>query len=138
MSQPNSRNRQLLLILLRMAASAMLKVFRGVSLLCLCVVGAAVVIAPLELLFYPLLKSIGCSLSDGQQGFACDGGWIGGFTSTVLNLPILFSDAREFTFGLRALSGRGVTIYLFDAIFILALAYPLLIIFARTGSRRGS
>jgi hypothetical protein len=36
----------------------MLKVFRGVSLLCLCVVGAAVVIAPLELVFYPFLKSI--------------------------------------------------------------------------------
>lgn len=116
----------------------MLKVFRGVSLLCLCVVGAAVVIAPLELVFYPFLKSIGCSLSDRQQSFTCDAGWIGGFTSTVLNLPIRFSDAREFTFGPQAPSGRGVVIYLFDAIFILAVAYPLLRIFVRKGGRRGS
>ncbi|MBB4382954.1 hypothetical protein GGD61_007652 [Bradyrhizobium sp. SBR1B] len=78
--------------------SIFLKVSRGVSLTCLCIVVIAVVVVPLELLFYPFLKSIGCSLSDGQQGFTCDG-WIGGFTSSVLNLPILFSDAREFTFG---------------------------------------
>ena len=122
----------------KMARSIFLKVARGVSLLCLCIVGVAVVVAPLELVFYPFLRSIGCSLSDGQQGFICDGGWIGGFTSTVLNLPILFTDAREFTFGPQALSGRGVAVYLFDAIFILALAYPLLILFAGKGSRRGS
>ncbi|MBB4378354.1 hypothetical protein SAMN05216573_12097 [Bradyrhizobium sp. Rc3b] len=121
----------------QMARSIFLKVSRGVSLTCLCIVVVAVVVAPLELLFYPFLKSIGCSLSDGQQGFTCDG-WIGGFTSPVLNLPILFSDAREFTFGPQAPSGRGVAIYLFDGIFILALAYPLLILFAGKGRRRGS
>lgn len=115
----------------------MLKVFRGVSLLCLCIVGVAVVVAPLELVAYPILKSIGCSLTEETQGFTCGNGWIGHSISTVLNLPILFSDAREFTFGARAF-GRGVTIYLFDAIFILALAYPLLILFAPKGSRRSS
>lgn len=116
----------------------MLKVFRGVSLLCLCIVGVSLVVGPLELLAYPILKSIGCSLTEGQESFACGDGWGGRFISTVLNLPILFSDAREFTFRARASFGRGLVVYLFDAIFILALAYPLLIIFARKGSRRSS
>jgi hypothetical protein len=116
----------------------MLKVFRGVSLLCLCIVGVAVVVAPLELVAYPILKSIGCSLTEGRQSFACGDGWVGHFISPVLNLPILFSDARELTFGARASFGRGFTVYLFDAIFILALAYPLLILFARQGGRRSS
>ncbi|TQF35311.1 hypothetical protein UNPF46_25275 [Bradyrhizobium sp. UNPF46] len=120
-----------------MAGAMMLKLFRGVSLLCLCIVGVAVVVAPLELVAYPILKSIGCSLTEERQGFTCGDGWIGLSISTVLNLPILFSDAREFTFGERAF-GRSFTIYLFDAIFILALAYPLLILFARRGSRRSS
>ena len=90
-----------------MAGSIVLKVFRGVSLLCLCIVGAAVVVAPLELVAYPILKSIGCSLTEGRQSFTCGGGWVGHFISTVLNLPILFSDAREFTFGAGAPFGRG-------------------------------
>jgi hypothetical protein len=119
-----------------MAGSITLKAFRGVSLLCLCIVGVAVVVAPLELVAYPMLKSIGCSLTEGQQSFTCGDGWVGHFISTVLNLPILFSDAREFTFGARTSFGRGFKVYLFDAIFILALAYPLLILFARKGSRR--
>ena len=121
-----------------MTGSIILKVFRGVSLLCLCIVGVAVVVAPLELVAYPTLKSIGCSLTEEQQSFTCRGGWVGQFISTVLNLPILFSDAREFTFGAGASLGRGLAVYLFDAIFILALAYPLLIFFARKGGRRSS
>jgi len=34
--------------------------------------------------------------------------------------------------------GRGVMVYLFDATFILALAYPLLMLFAGKGRRRGN
>ena len=114
----------------------MLNVFRGVSLLCLCIVGVAVVLAPLELVAYPTLRSIGCSLTEGQQSFTCGDDWVSYFTSTVLNLPILSSDAREFTFGARASFGRGFTVYLFDAIFFLALACPLLMLFARKDGRR--
>jgi hypothetical protein len=121
-----------------MAGSIMLKVLRGVSLLCLCIVGVAVIVAPLELVAYPILKSIGCSLTEEQQSFTCGDGWVGRFISTVLNLPIMFSDAREFTFGARAAFGRGFTVYFFDAIFILALAYPLLMLFARKGGGRTS
>ena len=116
----------------------MLKVFRGVSLLCLCIVGVAVVLAPLELVAYPILKSIGCSLTESQQGFTCGTDWVGHFVSTFLNLPILFSDAREFTFGGTSVVRSSITVYLFDVIFILALAYPLLMLFARNGGRRSS
>jgi hypothetical protein len=116
----------------------MLRIFRGGSLLCLCTVGVAVVVAPLELIAYPILKSIGCSMTEEQQSFTCGDGGVAHVISTVLNLPILFSDAREFTFGARTSFGREFTIYLFDAIFILALVYPLLILFARKGGRRSS
>jgi len=116
--------------------SIILKVFRVVSLLCLCIVGVAVVVVPLELVAYPILKSIGCGSSEEQQRFACTGGRLGDFMSPVLNLPIMFSNAREFTLGASASLARGITVYLFDAIFILALAYPLLILFARKGGGR--
>jgi hypothetical protein len=111
----------------------MLKAFRGLSLVCLCIVGIAVVVAPLELVAYPTLKSFGCSLTEGQS-FTCGDGWVGHFISTVLNLPIRFSYARELTFAARA----SFAVYLFDAIFILALAYPVLIIFGRRGGQRSS
>jgi hypothetical protein len=121
-----------------MAGSIILKAFRVVSLLCLCIVGVAVVIVPIEFVAYPILKSIGCGWSEGQQRFACAGGWLGDLMSAVLNLPIMFSNAREFTFGASASFGRGITVYLFDAIFILALAYPLLLLFARKGGGRSN
>lgn len=112
----------------------MLKSFRTLSLFCLCLVGLAVLVALLELVAYPILKSIGCSLAGDQQRFTCGDGWLRHVVSTVLNLPIRFSDARELSFGARA----SFVVYLFDAIFILALAYPLLILFARKGVRRSS
>ena|ERR1700712_168358 len=116
----------------------MLRAFRGISLLCLCIVGVAVVVAPLELVAYSTLKSFGCSLTEGQS-VTCGDGWVAYFIATVLNLPMRFSDAREFTFGSPASFGRGTfAIYLFDAIFILALAYPALIIFAWKGGQRRS
>ena len=91
--------------------------------------------SPLELIAYPILETIGCSLTEEHQSFTCGDSWVSHFISPLLNLPMLFSNAREFTFGARASFGRGFTIYLFDAIFILALAYPLLILFSRKGGR---
>jgi hypothetical protein len=114
----------------------MLRILRVVSLLCLCIVGVAAVAAPLELVAYPVLKSIGCSWTEGQQCFTCGNGWVRHLISTVLNLPIMFSDAREFTFGASAPYGREFAVYLFDAIFILALTYPLVIFFTRKDGRR--
>jgi hypothetical protein len=116
----------------------MLRMVRGVCLICFCIVGVAIVVAPLELAAYPMLKSIGCSWTEGQQSFTCGDGWVGHLISPVLNLPIRFSDAREFTFGVSAPLGRGFDVYLFDAIFTLALIYLLLILFTRKGGRRSS
>lgn len=120
------------------AGSLILKVLRCVSLLCICILGAAVIVVPLELVAFPILKSIGCDLTKDWQSFTCGDGWVGHVISTVLNLPIRFLETRELTFGARASSGRGFTVYLFDAIFILALAYPLLILFAQKSDRRSS
>ncbi len=98
--------------------------------------------ALLELVAHPiLLKSTGCSWTEGPQGFTCGDGWVGHFTAIVLNLPILFSYAQTFTlFGASAPFSRDFTLllYLFDAIFALALAYPLLILFAPKSGRRSS
>lgn len=95
--------------------------------------------ALLELVAYPLLsKSTGCSLTEGPRGFTCGAGWIGNSTAVVLNLPILFSYAQTFTlFGASAPFSWDFTLllYLFDLIFTLALAYPLLMLFAAKSGR---
>lgn len=104
------------------------------SLFCLCLGALAVLVALLDLVAYPILKSIGWSLTGDLQRFTSGDGWLRYFVSTVLDLPILFSDARELSFGTRA----SFVVYLFDAIFILASAYPLLMLFARKGVLRSS
>jgi hypothetical protein len=125
-----------------MARTVMLRTFRGVCLICLCILGVAIIVAPLELVAYPIvLKSTGCSWNAGLQWFTCGDRWVGHSIAIVLNLPILFSYAREFTlFGASTPFGREFTLllYLFDVIFILALTYPSLILFARKSGPRGS
>jgi hypothetical protein len=120
----------------------MLRAFRGACLICLCIFGVAVSAAILELVAYPvLLKSTGCSSRDVLGFFSCGDGWVGQSIAIVLNLPALFSYAQTFTLsGARSPFGREFTIllYLFDVIFTLALAYPLLILFARKSGRRSS
>ncbi|MEH2484883.1 hypothetical protein V1280_000822 [Bradyrhizobium sp. AZCC 2230] len=115
----------------------MLRTFRGACLICLCILGLAVIMALLELVAHPiLLKSTGCSWTEGPQGFICADGWVGRTLELVLNLPILFSYAQEFTlFGASAPFSRDfmILLYLFDVIFTLAMAYPLLILFAPKG-----
>jgi hypothetical protein len=124
-----------------MARSVILSTFRGVFLICLCILGVAVIVALLELVANPiLLKSTGCSFST-QILFTCRDGWVGHSMAIVLNLPILFSYAQTFTlFGASAPFGREfmLLLYLFDVIFTLALIYPLLILFARKSGRRSS
>ena len=120
----------------------MLTTFRGVCLICLCILGFAVIVALLELVAYPiLLKSTGCSWTEGLKSFTCGDGWVGHSIAIVLNLPILFSYAQTFTlFGASAPFSREFTLllYLFDVIFALALTYPLLNLFARKSGRRSS
>ena len=88
----------------------MLTTFRGVCLICLCILGFAVIVALLELVAYPiLLKLTGCSWTEGLQSFTCGDGWVGHSIAIVLNLPILFSYAQTFTlFGARQKPPHGL------------------------------
>lgn len=96
----------------------------------------------LELVAYPnILKATGCSTGEVLFSFTCGDGWGGHAIAFVLNLPMLFSSAREFTFSVAgaSLSLKYVLLlYLFDAIFILALTYLLLLVFRRPGRRQKS
>jgi putative flippase GtrA len=98
--------------------------------------------ALLELAAYPIiLKATGCSSTEVLFSFTCGEGWVGHSIAIVLNLPALFSYAREFTFSAASapLSREYVRLlYLFDVIFILALTYPLLLLFGRKSDRRSS
>ena len=120
----------------------MLSTLRGVCLICLCILGVAVIVAPLELVAYPiLLKSTGCSWNAGLQWFTCGDGWVDHLMAIVLNLPLLFLLAREFTFfGASAPISREfmLLLYMFDVILIFALTYPLLLLFSRKSGRRSS
>jgi hypothetical protein len=125
-----------------MTGTGMLRIFRGASLICFCILGVAVITAPLELAAYPIIsKATGCSWTEVMQSFACGDGWVGHSIATVLNLPMLFSSAREFTFSAASASLSReyvLLLYLFDVIFILALTYPLLLLFTRKSGRRSS
>ena len=120
----------------------MLKIFRGTCLICFCILGVAVIVVPLELAAYPMiLKATGCRLTEVLPGFTCGDGWVGHSIAIVLNLPLLFSYAREFTFfGASAPISRQFMflLYLFDVILILALTYPLLLLFSRKSGRPSS
>jgi hypothetical protein len=120
----------------------MLRIFRGACLICFCILGVAVIMAPLELAAYPIIsKATGCSWTEVLQSFTCGDGWGDHSIAIVLNLPLLFSYAREFTFfGASAPISREfmLLIYLFDVILILALTYPLLLLFSRKSGRRSS
>jgi hypothetical protein len=120
----------------------MLRAFRGVCLICLCILGAAIIVELLELVAYPIiLKATGCSSAEVLFSFTCGDGWDGHLIALVLNLPMLFSSAREFTFSAASASLSReyvLLLYLFDVIFILALSYPLLLLFSRQSSRRSS
>jgi hypothetical protein len=106
----------------------MLRAFRAVCLICLCILGVAVIVALLELAAYPMiLKSTGCRSTEVLFSFTCGGGWGGRSIALVLNLPSLFSSAGEFTFSVAGASLSReylLLLYLFDAIFTLALVYP--------------
>lgn len=117
----------------------MLRAFRAVCLICLCILGVAVIMGLLELTAYPIiLKSTGCRSTEVLFSSNCGDGWGGRSIALVLNLPSLFSSAGEFTFSVAGASLSReylLLLYLFDAIFTLALAYPLLLLFGRKHGR---
>jgi len=121
-------------------ASAILKLFRGVCLICLCILGIAAIVALLELVAAPaLLKATGCWSAEILPGVNCGDGWVHRAMEIVLDLPFLFVMAVIFAaFPTISPPGREfmLLLYLFDVILILALAYPVLRLLAWKRARR--
>lgn len=114
----------------------MLRTIRGLCLVCLCILGIAVILAALEFAALPLvLKSTGCSVTEILPSLACGEGWVRRSMEVVLNLPFLFIYAVLFTFAKNGAPGREfmLLLYAFDAILILAIMYPPLLYLARRG-----
>jgi hypothetical protein len=122
-------------------ARAISKLFRGVCLVCLCILGSAAIVAIPELVAAPaLLKATGCSPIEILPGVTCGDGWVHHAMEIVLNLPFLFVMAVAFTaFPTSSPPSREfmLLLYLFDVILALALAYPLLRLFTWKRARRG-
>ena len=83
--------------------------------------------------YHAVADMTGCNL--GQLWFACEDSWGGRLIAPVLNLPALFSYVREFTFAPLGGSQMGreflLSLYLCDLVFVLALIYPLLLLFSQ-------
>jgi hypothetical protein len=124
----------------------MLGAFRGVCLICFCILGVAVIVAILEFAALPiLLEATGCHSTEVLPSLACGEGWGGeGWArrsiEIVLNLPLLFFYALAFTFSKGGPPSKEfmLLLYLFDAILFLALIYPLLFFLARKSDKGGS
>ena len=109
-------------------------------MICLCILGIAAIVAITELVTAPaLLKATGCSPTEISPGVSCGDGWVHHAMEIVLNLPFLFFYAAVFTaFATSSPPSREfmLLLYLFDVILILALAYPVLRLFAWKRARR--
>ncbi|HEY1982636.1 MAG TPA: hypothetical protein VGH13_21365 [Xanthobacteraceae bacterium] len=114
-----------------------MKFARGLCLICLCILGTAIVIGIVELVTAPiLLKVTGCHGLEILPGVSCGSGGFS-FKEFVLNLPFLFLWAAMFFFRTSSPPSREflLLLYPFKAILVLALTYPLLILFTRTRAR---
>ncbi len=122
----------------------MLRAFRGLCLICFCVLAFAFVVAILELAALPILSATGflsatgCHSTEILPSFACGEGWGRRSIEIVLNLPILFIYAALFTFAKNSPPSREfmLLLYTFDAILLLALIHPLLLLAQRLGKAR--
>jgi hypothetical protein len=122
----------------------LIRAFRGVCLICFCILGIAVVVAILELAALPiLLEATGCHLTEVLPSPACgkewaSEGWARRLVEIVLNLPFLFFYALAFTFSKAGQPKEFMLLlYFFDAILFLALMYPLSFFFARKSGKSG-
>jgi len=123
----------------------LIRAFRGVCLICFCILGIAVVVAILEFAALPiLLEATGCHLTEVLPSPACGKEWAGeGWAQRsveiVLSLPFLFFYALAFTFSKGGPPDKEfmLLLYFFDTILFLALIYPLLFFFARKSGKGG-
>jgi hypothetical protein len=113
-----------------MAGKAMLRIFRGVSLICFCILGAAAIAAILLAAFPKLPEATACHSTGAMPSFICGEGLARRSIDIVLNLPISFVYAPLFVFVPFPLASR-IKLFTFDIILILALTYPFLLLFAR-------
>src|SRR6516165_7940668 len=114
-----------------MVGRVMLRIFRGVCLICLCILGVAAIVAILELAALPKLsETTACDSTEVMPSFICGEGWARRSIDIVLNLPISFVYAPLFVFVPFPLASR-IKFFTFDIILILALMYPFLLLLAR-------
>jgi hypothetical protein len=116
----------------------MLRVVQGLCQICFCILAFAVVVAILELAALPILDAAGCHSTEILPSFACGEGWVRRSIEIVLNLPVLFIYAALFAFAKNSPPGREfmLLLYAFDAILVLALIHPLLLLAQRLGKGR--
>jgi hypothetical protein len=110
----------------------MLRTFRGLCLICFCILGIAVTLAVLE--------AAGCHSTEVLPSFTCGEGLARRSIEIILNLPLLFFYATAFAlFGNMPPSIEfRLLLFLFDLILILALIYPLLFVLARKSGKPSS
>ncbi|MEH2569801.1 hypothetical protein V1289_009428 [Bradyrhizobium sp. AZCC 2289] len=113
----------------------MVRSFRGLCLICFCILGLALVVAILEVAALPvMLNATGCQSNfEILPNFTCGPGLIRRSIEVVLNLPLIFVYAPAFTLFVAHTPARNfmLLLYLFDVILIFALTYPLLLYFRR-------
>lgn len=116
----------------------MLRTFRGLCLICFCVLAFAIVVAIFELIALPILDATGCHSTEILPSFSCGEGLVRRSMEIVLNLPILFIYAALFAFAKSSPPSREfmLLLYAFDAILVLALIHPLLLLAQRHGKVR--
>ncbi|MGJ4940438.1 hypothetical protein ACQR1W_07685 [Bradyrhizobium sp. HKCCYLS1011] len=108
----------------------MLRAFRGICLICFCIVGVAAIAAILLAAFPKLPEATACHSTGAMPSFICEDGWARRSIDTFLNLPINFVYAPLFVFVPSPFDSRTRFI-IFDMILILALTYPFLLLLAR-------
>ncbi len=113
----------------------MLRVCQGLCQICFSILAFAVVVAILELAALPILDAIGCHSTEILPSFSCGKGWVRRSLEILLNLPVLFIYAALFAFAKNSPPGREFMLLLhaFDAILVLALIHPLILLARRLG-----
>lgn len=118
----------------------MVRLVRGVCLVCFSLLAAAVAIAIVEFAAPAMTTNItGCQWNgEILPNFSCPQGVLQRPAELILNLPILFVLAPTLTIvGVRPPNPKFTTLlYVFDVILLLGLTHPLLALLARRRTRR--
>lgn len=107
-----------------MVRRALLRSFRGLCLICFCIVVLAIAVAILELVSSPFLGKV-CGSTEIIPMFSCGHGWVWRLIEIAINLPFLFFYALLLTASGHSTPNRAfmALLYSFDVIFVLAGVY---------------